>query len=73
MPRVLSILAEALGNLIRPRTRLARALAPILLLKIAIILTARMLWFGPMTHEVADTDVAARLTAAERGAQGDTR
>ena len=65
MSRVLSILASALANLIRPRSRLARALTPVLLLKIAIILTARMLWFGPMTHEVVADDIAAKLTAAE--------
>jgi len=65
MPRVLSILASALANLVRPRSRLARALAPVLLLKIAILLTARMLWFGPMTHEVVADDMAAKLTAAD--------
>lgn len=65
MPRVLSILASALSNLYRPRSRLARALAPILLLKIAILLTARLLWFGPMTHEVVADDMAAKLIAAE--------
>ncbi len=65
MPRVLSILASALANLVRPRSRLARALAPVLLLKIAILLTARILWFGPMTHEVVADDMAAKLVAAE--------
>jgi len=68
MPRVFSILASALANLVRPRSRLARALAPVLLLKIAILLTARLLWFGPMTHEVVADDMAAKLTAAETGA-----
>jgi hypothetical protein len=67
MPRVLSILASALSNLYHPRTRLARALAPVLLLKIAILLTARIFWFGPMTHEVVADDMAAKLTAAEPG------
>lgn len=65
MPRVLSILASALANLVRPRSRLARALAPVLLLKIAILLTARILWFGPMTHEVVADDMAAQLVAAQ--------
>lgn len=73
MPRVFSILAYALSNLVRPRTRLARALAPILLIKIAIILTARTLWFGPMTHHVAADDMAAQITAAQRGGEGDAR
>lgn len=65
MPHVLSILASALANLVRPKSRLARALAPVLLLKIAIILTARILWFGPMTHAVVADDMATKLIAAE--------
>ncbi len=73
MSRVFSILGYALSNLVRPRTRLARALAPILLLKIAIILTARMLWFAPMTHEVVADDMATQLTAVQRGGEGDVR
>jgi len=59
-----SILKTALRQFFRPQTRLARAIAPIILIKIAIILTARVLWFAPMTHDVMPTDVAQKFIAS---------
>lgn len=71
MFRVLSILGGALGNLIRPRSPLARAITPILLIKITILVLARTFWFGPLTHHVAAPEVATQLIAAP--SDGETR
>ncbi len=64
MLRVLSVLGTALGSMIRPRSRLAKAIAPLILLKIAIIVSARIFWFGPMTHPVDPGGVADKFVAA---------
>ncbi len=72
MLRVLSILGAALGNMIRPRSPLAKAIASLVLLKIAIIVSARIFWFGPMTHHVIPDEVAAKFVATPAGpSQGD--
>lgn len=72
MLRILSVLGTALGNMIRPRSRLAKAIAPLILLKIAIIVSARIFWFGPMTHHVVPDEVATKFVAAPaRPSQGD--
>jgi hypothetical protein len=63
MLRVLAILGTALRQFYRPQTPLARAIVPLLLIKVAIILTARMFWFAPMTHDVIPNDVADQFIA----------
>lgn len=64
MIRVLSVLGSALGNMFRPRSRLAKAIAPLILLKIAIIVCARVFWFGPMIHHVVPGEVAEKFVSA---------
>lgn len=78
MLRIISILGSALGNLIRPKTRLAKAIGPLILIKIALLVTVKVLWFGPMTHPVDSDDVAAQFTATPphacaQGSQGDCK
>ncbi len=69
MLRILSVLGTALGHLIHPRTRLAKAIAPLILLKLTIIVCARVFWFGPMTHPIAPNDVADKFVAAPAPSQ----
>jgi hypothetical protein len=69
MLRILSVLGSALGHLVRPRTRLARAIAPLILLKITILVCARIFWFGPMTQPVVPDEVADRFVAAPAAPQ----
>lgn len=74
MIRVFSILGTALGNLVRPRSHLAKAIAGLILFKLAVIVAARLFWFGPMIHAVVPGEVADRLVAPAASADaGDVK
>lgn len=67
MRAVFATLRLFASNLIRPKSRLARALVPVLLLKVALVLSARVFVFGgDMRLEVTPAEVERHFSSTEQ-------
>lgn len=67
MRAVLATLRAFASNAIRPKSRLAQALVPILLLKIILILSARFFLFGgDMRLEVTPESMEQHISSTEQ-------
>lgn len=73
MSAVLSTLGDFLRSAVRPRSRLARALVPILAIKLCIILLARLYFFDADHRiEVTPDMMNDRLGTASRTHTGES-